>query len=244
MIRIHTFDDLHSGVLLKRYKRFLADVRLDDGTVITAFTPNSGSMKTCSDPGSPVMLSYQEKPDRKTKYTLEMVGSDGTWVGVNTFLANELGARIVDGGLTGIESLNGFKVEKREYTYGDSRFDMLLSRGSERCLAEVKNVTLRVGDGALFPDAVTLRGRKHLVTLTSALDRGISSCMLYIVQRSDCNFFGPAGDIDPLYAQTFEKGIEAGVKVAACGLDVSPSGIFYLGGLPLSAPALPRPSGT
>ncbi|UCF30526.1 MAG: DNA/RNA nuclease SfsA [bacterium] len=239
MIRIHTFDDLHPGILLRRYKRFLADVRLDDGRTVTAFTPNSGSMLTCSDPGSPVMLSYQGIPGRKTDYTLEMVRTEAVWVGVNTLLANELGARIVSEGLTGKDGLEGFTVEGREYTYGDSRLDLVLTDGASRCLAEVKNVTLRENDTARFPDARTARGKKHLLTLIDALSEGYLACMLYIVQRSDCSRFGPARDIDPDYAQAFDEAVEAGVKVLACSLEVGPSGIFYVDTLPLTVPSLP-----
>lgn len=239
MVRIHSFKDLLPGILLKRYKRFLVDVRLGDGSVITAFTPNSGSMMTCSDPGSPVMLSYQDKPGRKTSHTLEMVKSGDTWVGVNTVLANELAAAIVDRGLTGSEALEGFTVERREFTYGDSRIDLLLTNGGRRCLAEVKNVTLRDGDTARFPDAVTSRGKKHLRTLIKATSEGYQACMIYMVQRSDCSRFGPAGEIDPRYVQAFHEALGAEVLMIAISLEVTPSGIFYIDSIPVTESSLP-----
>ena len=130
MTLLHSYNQLFPGTLIKRYKRFLADVRLEDGRVITAFTPNSGSMKTCSDPGSPVMLIHDPKPGRKTEYNLEMVKSEDTWVGVNTGLANTLGAGIIDAGLTGHPQLDGFRVVRREFTWGNSRFDLKISRGN------------------------------------------------------------------------------------------------------------------
>lgn len=225
---IHRYGELIQGVLIKRYKRFLADVTLADGTAVTAFTPNSGSMTGCSDPGSPVMLSRQSKPGRKTDYTLEMVQAGGVWVGVNTLLANRLAASVVDAGLLKDTSLAGLTVEKREYRYGDSRLDLLLSGGRQRCLVEVKNVTLRKGEAALFPDAVTSRGLKHLRALTRALDEGYLAAMIYMVQRSDCSTFGPAAAIDPAYAQELARAMQAGVAVVPVRLHVRPAKISFV----------------
>ena len=224
---------MSSGTLLKRYKRFLADVRLDDGQVITAFTPNSGSMKTCSDPGAAVMILHDAKPGRKTHYNLEMVKAGDTWVGVNTGLANTLGARIIDAGLTGHQQLEGFRVQKRESVWEDSRLDLAISRGGESGFVEIKNVTYRSGDSALFPDAVTTRGRKHLNTLIRARREGYTASNLYIVQRSDCLDFEPARDIDPDYADTFLRAVEEGVVMMACLLDVQPEGIRFERMLPV-----------
>ena len=227
MTFIHRFDQLHSGTLLRRYKRFLADVRLRSGTIITAYTPNSGSMKTCSDPGSPVMLLHDPKLGRKTQYNLEMVKSGGTWVGVNTGLANILGARIIDAGLAGHQQLEGFRVLKREAVWEDSRFDLEISSGDENGFVEIKNVTYRSGRTALFPDAVTTRGQKHLNTLIRARREGFTACNLYIVQRSDCLDFAPAREIDPGYAETFHRALAEGVIMIACLLDVHPGGILF-----------------
>lgn len=233
MKEIHRYPTLTPGTLVRRYQRFLVDVQMPDGNTVTAFTPNSGSMKTCSDPGSPVMLSHEPKPGRKTRYTLEMVRSGGTWVGVHTLLANRLAERLIDEELTGLDKLRGFRVLQREFTYGDSRFDLLLSRGEKRCLVEVKNVTLKDGETARFPDAATSRGRKHLLTLMDAASKGYDTCMLYVVQRSDCVTFGVARDIDPEYDLTLTEALDHGVSVAACLLEVTPARIFFVGTLGL-----------
>jgi len=232
MTLLHAYEGLVRGTLIKRYKRFLADVRLVDGRVITAFTPNSGSMKTCSDPGSPVMLIHDPKPGRKTEYNLEMVKSEDTWVGVNTGLANTLGAGIIDAGLTGHPQLDGFRVVRREFTWGNSRFDLKISRGKEEGFVEVKNVTYRSECTALFPDAVTTRGQKHLETLIQARSEGFTACNLYIVQRSDCRDFAPARDVDPGYANTFDRAVREGVIMIVCFLEVHPEGIWFKHTLP------------
>ena len=232
MTLLHSYNQLFPGTLIKRYKRFLADVCLEDGRVITAFTPNSGSMKTCSDPGSPVMLIHDPKPGRKTDYNLEMVKSEDTWVGVNTGLANTLGAGIIDAGLTGHPQLDGFRVVRREVTWGNSRFDLKISRGKEEGFVEIKNVTYRSEYTALFPDAVTTRGQKHLETLIQARSEGFTACNLYIVQRSDCRDFAPARDVDPGYANTFGRAVREGVIMIACLLEVHPEGIWFKHTLP------------
>ncbi|UCF89399.1 MAG: DNA/RNA nuclease SfsA [bacterium] len=233
MTLIHTYGTLQSGILVRRYKRFLADVLLDDGSAVTAFTPNSGSMKTCSDPGSPVMLVHDPKPGRKTHYNLEMVKSGDTWVGVNTGLANRLAAGIIDGDLTGDPRLEGFRVERPEVVWQDSRFDLKVSRGEVGGFVEVKNVTYRSGEMALFPDAVTTRGQKHLETLIRAAADRCTACNLFVVQRSDCAAFTPARDIDPVYAHTCARARESGVIMIACLLEVSPEGIWFKGVLPI-----------
>jgi sugar fermentation stimulation protein A len=240
MEKIYDYPTLTSATLIRRYKRFLVDAQMSDGRIVTAFTPNSGSMKTCSDPGSPVMLSFDPKPGRKTDYTLEMVQSDGTWVGVHTLLANRLAERIINEELTGIETLKGFRVLQREFTYSDSRFDLLLEKGEDRCLVEVKNVTLKDGDVARFPDAVTSRGRKHLLTLMDAVSNGYTACMLYIVQRSDCLTFATARNIDPEYDRTFTKAVDHGVSVGVCRLKITPEEIFYIDSLPMEDSCLEK----
>lgn len=227
MTLLHTYGNLISGILLKRYKRFLADVRLADGSAVTVFTPNSGSMKTCSEPGSQVMLLHDPKPGRKTQYNLEMVQSGDIWVGVNTGLANVLAERIVNAGLTKHPELDGYTVAKREAVYGDSRFDLKISRREKEGFVEVKNVTYRSGDTALFPDAVTTRGQKHLKTLMQARSEGHTACNLYIVQRSDCFDFAPAREIDPEYSAWMDSAAAAGVIMIACMLDVQPDGIRF-----------------
>jgi sugar fermentation stimulation protein A len=233
MTTIHTYGTLYSGTLVRRYKRFLADVTLADGSEITSFTPNSGSMMTCSDPGSPVMLSHEIKAGRKTEYTLEMVKSGDTWVGVHTHLANRLAAALVDSELLAETVLGGMIVERPEFSYGDSRLDLLLTGPAGKCLAEVKNVTLRQEDRALFPDAATTRGLKHLHTLTRALDDGFAACMIYTVQRSDCASFAPASEIHPEYAEALARAARAGVGIIPVRLDVTPEGISFVDILPV-----------
>ena len=232
MTLLHQYENLVPGILVKRYKRFLADVRLEDGQIITAFTPNTGGMKTCSDPGSPVMLLHDPKPGRKTEFNLEMVRSGDIWVGVNTGLANTLGAGIIDAGLTGHPQLEGFRVVKREATWEDSRFDLKISREDKEGFVEIKNVTYRSDDTALFPDAVTTRGQKHLKTLIRAAVEGYTACNLYIIQRSDCRDFAPARRVDPGYADTFDQAVREGVIVIACLLEVQPDGIYFKRTLP------------
>lgn len=227
MIEIYRYNALQSGVLLRRYKRFLADVELPDKQIVTAFCPNSGSMKGCSEPGSLVMISYHESSERKTLYTLEMVKADGVWVGVNTLLTNDLAHRLIE--LKLIHELSPYKVIKREATFGDSRLDFLLSNGKRECFLEVKNVTLKDGHAAKFPDAVTVRGRKHLNSLMNAVKMGYNACMLYIVQRSDCDCFAPEEEIDPEYAKTLRLALECGVNVFAFKFDARPEGIYALG---------------
>jgi sugar fermentation stimulation protein A len=234
MTLLHSYDRLIQGTLIGRYKRFLADVRLEDGQIITAFTPNSGSMKTCSGPGSPVLLMHDPKPGRKTEYNLEMVRSGDTWVGVNTGLANTLGAGIIDAGLTGHPQLEGFSVLRREITYSDSRFDLKIPRGDEKGFVEIKNVTYRSGDTALFPDAVTTRGKKHLETLIQARSEEYTACNLYIIQRSDCLDFSPARDIDPDYARTFDRAVREGVIMIACFMEIQPERIYFKHTLPFA----------
>ncbi len=248
--QIHTYVKLIPGTLIKRYKRFLADVTLEDGSEITAFTPNSGSMKTCSDPGSPVMLTHEPKPGRKTEYTLEMVKSGDTWVGVHTSLPNQLAATVIDRDLTGISELNGLRVIKREATFGDSRFDILVGDETRTCYVEVKNVTYRdtgrgsgkdtdaEGNRALFPDAVTTRGAKHLRTLMKAQDEGHMAVNIYCIQRSDCTSFAPAVAIDPEYAETFHEAWEAGVIMVPLLFHVTPEGVELVGKVPIEEQGL------
>ncbi|MCF6154203.1 MAG: DNA/RNA nuclease SfsA [Candidatus Brocadia sp.] len=237
MIEIYRYNALQSGVFLRRYKRFLVDVELPDRRIVTAFCPNSGSMKGCSDTGTSVMLSYHEFSKRKTLYTLEMVKADGMWVGVNTLLTNDLAHRLIE--LKLIHELSPYKVIKREATFGNSRLDFLLSNGKRECFVEVKNVTLKDGHAAKFPDAVTVRGRKHLNSLMNAIEMGYNACMLYIVQRSDCDCFAPAEEIDPEYVKTLKVAMMTGVKVFAFKFDIRPEGIYFLERLPLHNSILP-----
>ncbi len=231
---IHIYEDLTPGTLIRRYKRFLVDVMIQSGETVTAFCPNSGSMRSCSDPGSPVMLSHHDKPERKTKYTLEMVRPDEVWVGVNTLLTNDLAARIIEDGLLDDPSWKHLEIERREVVYGDSRLDFLLTHGDRPVYMEVKSVTLRRGDTAQFPDSVTVRGKKHMNALARLAGQGIGAAVLFLVQRSDCASFSPTDDIDPAYTISLIEALGSGVQSAACMLDVNPERIEFMGPLPIN----------
>jgi len=214
---------LVKGKLIKRYKRFLSDVELEDGSVVVAHCTNSGSMKSCIEEGAPVYLSPATDPKRKTKFTWEMIFMNDDWIGINTMIPNKLAFDAIKNGE--IEKLKGYTFVKREVKFGDSRFDIYAENENERCFVEVKNVTMKVGNYALFPDSVTTRGRKHLETLIEVKKSGIRAVMLYVIQRMDVEVFGPAEDIDPEYAKSLRKAIKHGVEVIAVQAKVSPDGI-------------------
>ena len=211
------------GTLIKRYKRFLADVKLDDGTEVVAHCTNSGSMKSCLENGAEVYLSPVNDPKRKTQFTWEMIKINGDWVGINTGNPNKLAFEAVSAGA--IPGLEGYTTVKREVKFGDSRFDVFAEKEHEKCFIEVKNVTLKEGKYALFPDAVTIRGQKHLNTLIEVKKRGMRAVMLYIVQRSDVEVFAPALEIDPEYSKMLKKAVEAGVEVIPVKAKVLPESI-------------------
>ncbi len=221
---------LIKGKLIRRYKRFLADVELVDGTVVTAHCTNSGSMKTCLEEGAPVYLTPVNDPKRKTKFTWEMIYINNGWVGINTSIPNLLAYEAVRDGK--IEKLKGYTTVKREVKFGDSRFDIFAENESEECFIEVKNVTMKDGDYALFPDAVTTRGRKHLETLIKVKQQGMRAVMLYIIQRMDVNKFAPATGIDPEYAKALKKAYKAGVEIIPVQAEVSPEKIELVRELP------------
>lgn len=216
------------GKLIKRYKRFLADVRLEDGAVVTAHCPNSGSMKTCWQEGWPVLLSPADNPNRKLKYTWEMVHNGQCWIGINTHLANKLAAEAIENG--GIPELTGYDSLQTEKKYGqNSRIDILLGYGERKCYVEVKNVTLVEADGLYrFPDSVTIRGQKHLRELGDMVKQGHRAVMLFVIQRSDGTKFAPAGHIDPVYAESLAIAASKGVELLAYGADVQPDSIQLL----------------
>ena len=204
------------GKLVKRYKRFLADVALDDGTVVTAHVANTGSMKTTRAPGSAVALSHHPEPHRKLEWTLELVQADtGAWVCVNTMYPNRIVEEAVSSGR--IHPLRGYDQLRREVPYGNrSRVDLLLSATDKReCYVEVKNVTYREGHLALFPDAVTERGTKHLQELMKMVAQGHRGVIFFLVNRGDCSAMAPAHLIDPRYSDTLFESMENGVEALA-----------------------------
>jgi sugar fermentation stimulation protein A len=210
---------LLEGTLLKRYKRFLADVQLHDGRTVTAHTPNTGSMQQCAVPGYPVLLSEANDPKRKLAFTLELIEVNGHWVDTNTQRAN----RVVGEGLrTGrVPGLVGYEVTP-EYRHGDSRLDFMLASPREKVLLEVKNVTLLDAAGhACFPDAVTVRGQKHLLELTEATRQGWRAVIFFLVQRREAKAFTPADHIDPEYGRLLRQALASGVEAIAMQTRVS-----------------------
>ena len=224
---------LVAGRLVKRYKRFLADVELEDGTIVTAHCTNSGSMKTCIEEGAPVYLSPAQDPKRKTRFTWEMILINDKWIGVNTGLPNQIVYEAIKN--QEIPELDQFTRVKREVKYKDSRFDVYAENETGQCFIEVKNVTMKVGDGALFPDAVTTRGQKHLKTLIEVKKAGMRAVMFYVIQRQDVDYFGAAINIDPDYAAALKEAYECGVEIFAYMAKVSPEGIALKKRLPFKS---------
>jgi sugar fermentation stimulation protein A len=218
------------GRLIKRYKRFLADIILDDGSQVTAHCTNSGSMKTCLEEDAEVYLSPVNDPKRKTKFTWEMIKINGDWVGINTNHPNRIVYEAMVNGE--VDQLKGYTEIKREQKFDDSRFDVMARNEEGICFVEVKNVTMKEGDFALFPDAKTERGRKHLETLIKVKQQGMRAVMFYVIQRQDVSKFGPAWEIDPNYAESLRKATDAGVEVIAMMAEVSPAGIKLVKELP------------
>jgi sugar fermentation stimulation protein A len=218
------------GILLKRYKRFLADIRLTDGRKVTAHCPNTGGMLGCSKPESRVFLSQHPPSKRKYPYTWELVRVGKTWVGVNTFLTNRLVEEGIHAGK--ISALRGYSDVRREAPVMDSRLDFLLSNGANLCYLEVKNVTLGEKNVSYFPDAVTERGTKHLRTLQKLKEKGNRAVICFVVQREDCRMFMPADHIDPIYGKSLREAHQKGVEILVCGTKVSPKEIKINGTLP------------
>lgn len=205
---------LHEGRILKRYKRFLADVELPNGEIVVAHVPNTGSMKTCWSEGWKVWLSHSANPARKLPWTLELTSPGTSLIMVNTANTNKLAAEALTNNW--ISELAGYPEVIPEQKILESRFDFLLTGHAAKpdCWVEVKNVTLlEAGTHATFPDAVSERGRKHLLNLIQLKQQGLRAAMLYVVSRTDAQSFGPAYDIDPAYARAFHQAIDAGVEI-------------------------------
>lgn len=226
------------GTLLQRYKRFLADVELPDGTVVTAHCPNPGRMTTCATPGWEVRLSEHTNPRRKLRHTLELVHNGRCWIGVNTHIANRIAVEAITQGV--VDELQGYETLETEVPYGESsRIDIRLRKRLEQCYVEVKNVTLIGSDGAYcFPDAVTKRGSKHLRELLDVVRGGQRGVMLFVIQRSDGTCFRAAPEVDPEYAATFAEAAAGGVEVLAYRASVSPAGVRLLGSVEVAWPGL------
>ncbi len=225
---------LIKGTLIKRYKRFLSDIELENGEIITAHCANSGSMMGLKDPGSEVWLSPSDNPKRKLKYTWELVDSGTSLVGINTALPNKIVTEAIRNNR--IEALTGYETIRNEVKYGEkSRIDILLSSGKKpECYVEVKSVTLSRQDGiAEFPDAVTSRGTKHLRELANMVENGHRAAMFYLVQRMDCERFTLAADIDPAYREAFADARQRGVEVYCYDCNISSEGITIRQSIPI-----------
>jgi len=207
--------------LIQRYKRFLGDVEWPDGSQMTVHTANTGSMLGCSTAGNHIWIRDSENDKRKYRYSWEISETDdGNMIGVNTHLANKLVVEAIEQGT--IKELSAYKTIRTEVPYGEnSRIDILLQDGDSDCYVEVKNVTARDGKYAIFPDAVTARGTKHLNELVTMVKAGHRAVMLFCIQRSDIELFRPAAEIDPLYARTLAYAIENGVEVLAYSVAIS-----------------------
>jgi sugar fermentation stimulation protein A len=221
---------LARGRLLRRYKRFLADVALDSGATVTATCPNTGSMLGLSAPGSIVWLSKSDSPTRKYAHTWEMVEADlgqgPSLVGINTSHPNRLVAEAIEA--RRIKSLSGYRSLRREVRYGEaSRIDLLLEDARKgRCYVEVKNVHLMRKSGlAEFPDCATERGVKHLRALAAMVAEGHRAVMLFLIQRGDAERFKLADDLDPAYSEAFAEALAAGVEAMAFSCRMSPDEI-------------------
>ena len=211
---------LTEGRLVRRYKRFLADIELSDGTLVTAHTPNTGSMQQCSVPGQAVLLSKSDNPKRKLAWSWELVKVNNHWVDINTLRAN----RVVEEALrnNGIGEFQNYQV-RPEFSFADSRIDFRLEGRDEKVLLEVKNVTLCCQpEVACFPDAVTARGQKHLRDLLIAKKDGWRAVIFFLVQRGEAESFTPADAIDAEYGRLLRVAINSGVEALAYRAIVSP----------------------
>ena len=223
---------LQPGLLVRRYQRFLADIQLPDGSLITVHCPNSGSMRGCALPGSPVFISRSANPTRKYPYTWELVHADGGWVGINTGLPNQLVREGIEQGI--VAELQGYDSIRGEVRYGaNSRIDLLLGSPGRLCYVEVKNVTLVEDGAALFPDAVTTRGQKHLAELAVMVAQGHRAVNFFVVQRGDGDWLGPADRIDPAYGRMLREAAAAGVELLAYRAVVTPEEVRLTSRLPV-----------
>lgn len=224
---------LLAATLLQRYKRFLADVRMEDGREITVHCPNSGSMRGCSTPGSQVLLSYSDNPGRKYPHTLEMIKDGTSWIGINTMRTNTLVAEAIAGGrITEFQHMDRIQPEIK--TSASTRLDLLLTKDDRKIYMEIKNCSLVEDGWAMFPDAVTTRGTKHLHELADLVARGKEGVIFFCVQRMDANRFRPAVHIDPVYAKTLTHIHRQGVRILVYQAEVTPEEIRIVRALPFS----------
>ena len=217
-------DNLISGTLIKRYKRFFVDVKVNN-QIITAHCPNSGSMLGLLDENNKIWISQSNNPKRKLKFTLELIKVKDNLVGVNTIFANKIVLEALNNKT--IKKFSKFENIKTEAVYdANTRFDFLLKKNDRKVFLEVKNVTLSTKENvAEFPDAITSRGTKHLIKLLEAKKKGYESCILYLIQRENCYQFKIADKIDIEYKKAFIKAKKKGVKILCYNCKLSPQEI-------------------
>ena len=224
---------LTSGKILRRYKRFFADVELETGEVVVAHCPNTGAMTSCWKPGAPAQVSYSDNPKRKLKWTLERVDMGQGWVGVNTARVNHVIAEgIRQHSIPVDEPFDELQTEPRfeSLNHPKSRFDILLhNNGEPRVYIEVKNTTLLIEDSIQFPDAVTERGRKHLLLLSESVQQGYRGIIVFALNRPEGNNFQAASNIDPDYAECLEQVVAQGVEIKVVRLKHTTDGIEIAG---------------
>lgn len=228
---LYHYPPLFPGILKRRYKRFLADIELETGELITAHCPNTGPMTDVCEIGAPVQVSYHDNPKRKLAYTWEMIQlqtPEPIWVGVNTSLPNRVIKLALEQRI--FSQLKDYETLKTEVVYGKdrrSRVDFLLT-GDPPIYVEVKNTTWAKNEVALFPDTVTDRGQKHLRELME-LPPKARAVMLYFINRADCEQFSPGDSADLVYGELLRQAIAKGVEILPCRFSVTPEGIEYLG---------------
>ncbi|MEA5479253.1 DNA/RNA nuclease SfsA [Pseudanabaena galeata UHCC 0370] len=232
MSQVYTYPDLITGRLVSRYKRFFADIELENGEVITAHCANTGPMTGVCKLGSPVLVSHHPSPKRKLAYSWEAIYLDEQWIGINTSLPNRVIGHMLDRHL--LPELEPYNTVKGEVAYGNekSRIDFLLTNGedsSQKTYVEVKNTTWCMGSLALFPDTVTTRGQKHIRELMSVLTEDTSAALIFFINRGDCDRFAAGAEADPEYARLLKEAIAKGVKVLPCRFAIEPPKITYLG---------------
>lgn len=231
----YRYPPLYPGILLKRYKRFFADIQLASGEVVIAHCPNTGPMTGICTPGASVQLSKSDNPSRKLSSTWEMIqvcDNEPTWVGVNTALPN----RVIKLGLEKslFSELGSYEQIRFEVPYGKekkSRVDFLLTESDSKrpIYLEVKSTTWARGKLALFPDTETTRGQKHLRELMGILQQGARAVLVFFINRCDCDCFAPGDSADPIYGQLLRQAISQGLEVLPCRFEVTLIGINYLG---------------
>ena len=226
LMQIQVSADL-KGMFIRRYKRFFADIKICDGSELTVHCPNPGSMRDLLRERAPVWCTTSKNPKRKLKHTLEMVEVGNVWVGLHALRANKIAKCILENNF--LEHLSGYPELRSEVRVGEnSRLDFVLSGNfvdSRIMYVEVKSVTMSSRNKALFPDSVTRRGKKHVELLSDLSREGNRAVLMFIIQRSDCDVFSVADDIDPNYGKSLRKAVDNGVEVFAVRTNVTPSAI-------------------